>query len=84
MCVPLEAILRAKMEAAEDPKKAAKLDEKIAAQRAIVEEHIKNLQPFITLLTENGYKEKYVAELLACFNDARTKEFHDKESLAPT
>jgi hypothetical protein len=31
MCVPLEAILRAKMEAAEDPKKAAKLDEKIAA-----------------------------------------------------
>ena len=43
ICVPLEAILRAKMEAAEDPKKAAKLDEKVSANRAIVEEHISNL-----------------------------------------
>jgi len=43
MCIPLEAILRAKLDAAEDPKKAAKLDEKIAAQRAINEENIVNL-----------------------------------------
>jgi len=83
MCIPLEAILRAKMEATEDPKKAAVLDEKVAANRAILEGHITALQPFIKLLEENGYKELYVAELNCCFNDARTKEFTDKESLAP-
>lgn len=75
MCVPLEAILRARMEAAEDPKKQAVLSEKETSNRAILEDHIKNLDPFIKLLSENGYKEKYVAELNNCINDAREKDF---------
>jgi hypothetical protein len=75
MCVPLEAILRARMEGKEDPKKEAVREEKEAANRVILEAHITALGPFIKLLVENGYEKKYVAELNACISDARTKDF---------